>query len=90
MDCPNEHGWMGLKSMVRELLFRGKRVKFRARHYVCPVCGIEADDLDMGAANVCIASAKRWGLPCPQPSGNCSYVKEQSVVPRTLSGQICA
>jgi len=42
---------MELKSMVRELLFRGKRVKFRARHYVCPVCGIEADDLDSGAAN---------------------------------------
>ena len=45
MDCSNEHGRMELKSMVRELLFRGKRVKFRARHYVCPVCGIEADDL---------------------------------------------
>jgi putative zinc finger/helix-turn-helix YgiT family protein len=42
---------MELKSMVRELPFRGKRVKFRARHYVCPVCGIEADDLDLGAAN---------------------------------------
>jgi putative zinc finger/helix-turn-helix YgiT family protein len=51
MDCPNEHGRMELKSMVRKLPFRGKRVKFRARHYVCPVCGIEADDLDLGAAN---------------------------------------
>jgi putative zinc finger/helix-turn-helix YgiT family protein len=51
MDCPNEHGRMELKSMVKELPFRGKRVKFLARHYVCPVCGIEADDLDMGAAN---------------------------------------
>ena len=51
MDCPNEHGRMELKSMARELPFRGKRVKFRPRHYVCPVCGIEADDLDLAAEN---------------------------------------
>jgi putative zinc finger/helix-turn-helix YgiT family protein len=51
MDCPNEHGRMELKSMSRELPFRGKRVKFRAQHYSCPVCGIEADDLGLAAAN---------------------------------------
>jgi len=51
MDCPNEHGRMELKSMARELPFRGKQVKFRAQHFVCPVCGLEADDLGLAAAN---------------------------------------
>jgi putative zinc finger/helix-turn-helix YgiT family protein len=37
--------------MVRELPFRGKRVKFRAQHYVCPVCRMKADDLGLAAAN---------------------------------------
>lgn len=51
MDCPNDHGRMQLKSMARELPFRGKRVRFRAQHYVCPVCRIEADDLGLAATN---------------------------------------
>lgn len=51
MDCPNNHGRMELKGMARDLPFRGERVKFRARHYVCPVCGMEADDLDLAAEN---------------------------------------
>jgi len=42
---------MQLKSMAKDLPFRGKRVKFRARHYVCPECGIEADDLDLASQN---------------------------------------
>jgi putative zinc finger/helix-turn-helix YgiT family protein len=51
MNCPNDHGPMQLKSVTKELLFRGKKVKFRPQHYVCPVCGIEADDLGLAAAN---------------------------------------
>jgi putative zinc finger/helix-turn-helix YgiT family protein len=42
---------MPLKNVSREVLFRGKRVKFRLRHYVCPVCGIEADDLGLATEN---------------------------------------
>jgi putative zinc finger/helix-turn-helix YgiT family protein len=42
---------MRLKNVTRELPFRGKQVKFRPRHYVCPVCGIEADDLGLAAEN---------------------------------------
>ena len=51
MDCPNQHGRMRLKIMAQEVLFRGERVKFRAQHFVCPECGIEADDLNLAAAN---------------------------------------
>jgi len=51
MDCPNDHGPMRLKTVPKELLFRGKRLKFRAQHYVCPICGIEADDLGLAAEN---------------------------------------
>jgi putative zinc finger/helix-turn-helix YgiT family protein len=51
MNCPNDHGSMRIKTATRELPFRGKQVKFRAQHYVCPVCGIEADDLGLAAEN---------------------------------------
>ncbi len=51
MECPNQHGRMEVKSMVKEVSFRGKRIKFRAQHFVCPGCGIEVDDLDLAAAN---------------------------------------
>jgi len=51
MECPNKHGLMALKTMVKEADLRGKRVKYRARHCVCPECGIEADDLNLAAAN---------------------------------------
>lgn len=51
MECPNQHGRMEVKSMVKEVPFRGKRVKYRAQHFVCPECGIEADDLNLAAAN---------------------------------------
>ena len=51
MDCPNDHGRMQLKSLTKELPIRGKRIKFRAQHYVCPECGIEADDLGLAAKN---------------------------------------
>jgi putative zinc finger/helix-turn-helix YgiT family protein len=42
---------MEVKSMVKELSFRGKRIKFRGQHFVCAKCGIEADDLDLATAN---------------------------------------
>lgn len=51
MECPNRHGWMEIKSMLKEMSFRGKRLKVRVRHFVCPECGIEVDDLDLAAAN---------------------------------------
>jgi putative zinc finger/helix-turn-helix YgiT family protein len=51
MNCPNEHAPMELKSVIKEVVFRGKQLKVRVRHFVCPECGIEADDLDLAAAN---------------------------------------
>jgi putative zinc finger/helix-turn-helix YgiT family protein len=51
VECPNQHGRMEVKSMVKEVSFRGKRLKMRAQHFVCPECGIEVDDLDLAAAN---------------------------------------
>jgi putative zinc finger/helix-turn-helix YgiT family protein len=51
VECPNQHDRMEVKSMVKEVSFRGKRIKFSAQHFVCPECGIEADDLDLAATN---------------------------------------
>jgi len=51
MNCPNEHGRMLLKNKPKEMTFRNKRIKYTARHYVCPECGIEVDDIAMAAEN---------------------------------------
>ena len=51
MNCPNDHGRMVLKAKTKELTFRNKRIKYPARHYVCPKCGIEADDISLAAEN---------------------------------------
>lgn len=51
MNCPNEHGKMLLKNKPKEMTFRNKRIKYTARHYVCPECGIEVDDVALAAEN---------------------------------------
>ncbi|MBU2650227.1 MAG: type II toxin-antitoxin system MqsA family antitoxin, partial [Bacteroidetes bacterium] len=51
MNCPNEHGRMLLKNKPKEITFRNKRIKYTARHYVCPECGIEVDDIALAAEN---------------------------------------
>jgi putative zinc finger/helix-turn-helix YgiT family protein len=54
---------MRLKNVTKELLFRGKRLRFRPKHYVCPVCGIEADDLGLATANQkALSDAYRAGV----------------------------
>jgi len=37
--------------MVKEVPFRGKLLKVQLQHFVCPKCGIEADDLNFAAVN---------------------------------------
>lgn len=51
MNCPNEHGKMILKTKPKEVTFRNKRIKYPAKHYVCPKCGIEVDDIALAAEN---------------------------------------
>lgn len=51
MDCPNEHGKMVVTAMKKEVTFRDKRIEYDAEHYVCPVCGIEVDDLVLAVEN---------------------------------------
>jgi len=51
MNCPNDHGKMVLKTMTKEVAFRNKRIKYQAKHYVCPKCGIEVDNVAMAAEN---------------------------------------
>jgi putative zinc finger/helix-turn-helix YgiT family protein len=51
MNCPNEHGEMVLKTSTKEVTFRNKLIKYPARNYVCPKCGIEADDIALAAEN---------------------------------------
>jgi putative zinc finger/helix-turn-helix YgiT family protein len=49
MTCPNGHGKMSSEKIDKTVHFRGMDIKFQAEHYVCPVCGIEAGDIDQTA-----------------------------------------
>lgn len=119
MDCPNEHGKMVLKTRPKEVVFRGKRIKFKATEYVCPECGIATADIAMAdetqrkiadayrkavnlltgdeivkgrkrlrwsqeqlarAANVGIASVKRW------ETGQIQTKPMDNILRRVLSG----
>ncbi len=51
MDCPNNHGKMELKRLVKEVTFRGRLVKYRPEHFVCHSCGLVADDWKLAANN---------------------------------------
>lgn len=51
MNCPNEHGKMILKIKTKDVTFRNKRIKYPAKHFVCPKCGIEVDDIALAAEN---------------------------------------
>jgi len=51
MKCPNDHGNMKIKKLKEEVLFRGIPVRFAAEHYVCSVCGLAVDDMELAAAN---------------------------------------
>jgi putative zinc finger/helix-turn-helix YgiT family protein len=51
MDCPNIHGAMELKTMAKEVSFRGVTVTFDAKHLVCAACRLTVDDVALAAAN---------------------------------------
>jgi putative zinc finger/helix-turn-helix YgiT family protein len=51
MDCPNEHGKMVIKTQKKDMVFRDERIEYGAEHYVCPICGIEVDDMALAAEN---------------------------------------
>ena len=46
MTCPNGHGKMSSEKIDKAMNFRGVDINFQAEHYVCPVCGIKAGDID--------------------------------------------
>ena len=51
MDCPNNHGQMEKKSGKERIEFRGKTLEVITEHYVCPQCGIKADDIPLASRN---------------------------------------
>ena len=51
MDCPNNHGKMELERLAKEVPFRGRLVKYRPEHFVCPSCGLVTDDWKFAASN---------------------------------------
>lgn len=51
MNCPNDHGKMVMKTMTEAVTFRKKRINYTAKHYVCPECGIKADDVTLATVN---------------------------------------
>lgn len=50
INCPNGHGKMVVKKLEKSMNFRGVNINFQAKHYVCPVCGLEAGTTDQTSA----------------------------------------
>jgi putative zinc finger/helix-turn-helix YgiT family protein len=50
MTCPNGHGKMSSEKINKTMNFRSVGINFQAEHYLCPVCGLEAGDIDQTTA----------------------------------------
>lgn len=60
LNCPKGHGPMGLKSIKKDIAFKGVDLTFETEAFVCPVCGLEAGTVaTAGVAQQRIADAYR-------------------------------
>ena len=60
LDCPKGHEPMGLKTIKKELTFKGVEIDIETEAYICPECGLEAGTLQSaGALQLAIADAYR-------------------------------
>ena len=65
MKCPNGHGPMELKNLIKEVTFKGERFEVKARSYVCPVCELKLADAKLTRENqraIADAYRERVGL----------------------------
>ena len=60
LNCPKGHGVMELKTVKKEMTFKGVDIAVDADAFVCPECGLEAGTLQTtGALQLAIADAYR-------------------------------
>ena len=60
LDCPKGHGTMDLKTIKKELTFKGVDINIETEAYICPECGLEAGTLQSaGGLQLAIADAYR-------------------------------
>jgi len=60
LSCPKGHGPMELKTVKKEMIFKGVDIAVEADVYLCPECGLEAGTLQSaGALQLAIADAYR-------------------------------
>ncbi len=60
LNCPKGHGSMGLKTVKKEMTFKGIDIVVETDAYICPECGLEAGTLQsVGALQLVVADAYR-------------------------------
>ena len=60
LNCPKGHGSMGLKTVKKEMTFKGVDIVVETDAYICPECGLEAGTLQsVGALQLVVADAYR-------------------------------
>lgn len=60
LNCPKGHGPMGLKTIKKDITFKGVDLTIETEAFVCPVCGLEAGTVaTAGEAQQRIAEAYR-------------------------------
>ncbi len=60
INCPNGHGEMTLKKLVKDKIFRGEKINYQIETYICEECGISIGTMEQtAAAQNAIADAYR-------------------------------
>lgn len=60
LNCPKGHGPMGLKTINKEMTFKGVDIAIEVDAYICPECGLETGTIESaGDLQIAIADAYR-------------------------------
>ncbi|MBW2178053.1 MAG: DUF4065 domain-containing protein [Deltaproteobacteria bacterium] len=50
INCPSEHGEMALRKIEKETVFKGEKINYQFKTYVCEKCGINIGTIEQTAA----------------------------------------
>ena len=48
-SCPNDHGLMAVKTIEKNITYKGEEISFKVESYICEECGIEVATIEQAA-----------------------------------------
>lgn len=64
-NCPNDHGLMAVKTIEKNITFKGEEIYFQIESFICEKCGIEVATIEQAATiqnTISDAYRKKVGL----------------------------